>query len=127
MKIFNMLRGISGEFEVNRVVGALGATAYIVCANGFVAWMLVKGHEFDLIAYCTAFPGGLAIAVGAIAGAVAIKDRNVATAQVVRDTGGQPTSAAAPEADPNAEPAPVKVMNKPTEAVPTTTGGETQA
>lgn len=92
MKILNMLRGISGEFEVNRVVGAFGAVAYIVCANLFVAWdMLYRGHEFDLIAYCTAFPGGLAIAVGAIAGAVAIKDRNVAKATAVREAGAQPS------------------------------------
>ena len=101
MKIFNMLRGITGEFEINRVVGAFGASAYVICANAFVAWNVIyRGHEFDVVAYCTAFPAGLGIAVGAIAGAVAIKDRNVATATVVRDTGAMP--AAAPPADPPA-------------------------
>ena len=94
MKILDMLKGIGGTYEVNRVVGTFGAVVYIVGVQVFVAWMLIKGREFDLIAYCTAFPGGLAIAVGAIAGAVAIKDRHVATAQVVRETGGQPHAAA---------------------------------
>lgn len=103
MKILNMLRGISGEFEINRVVGAFGAATYIVCTNVFVAWdMLYHGRQFELIAYCTAFPGGLAIAVGAIAGAVAIKDRNVATATVVRETGAMPANA--PSAEPLVQP-----------------------
>jgi len=43
-----------------------------------VVW---RGRQFDLVAWCTAFPTGLGIAVGAIAGAVAIKDRNVAAAR----------------------------------------------
>jgi hypothetical protein len=69
----NALRGISGEFEVNRVVGAFGAVAYVICGNGFVAWNMAKGQAFNVTEYCLAFPGGLAVAVGAIAGAVAIK------------------------------------------------------
>lgn len=77
----NALKGIGGEYELNRVVGAFGGIAYIVGANGFVAWHLVRGGEFDLIAYCAAFPGGLGVVVGAIAGAVALKDRNVAVAK----------------------------------------------
>lgn len=79
----NMLRGVTGEFEVTRVVGALGASAYIVCANLFVAWNVLKlGQSFDVTAYCLAFPSGLGLAVGSIAGAAAVKDRNVATARV---------------------------------------------
>lgn len=82
MSLAQALKGISGEFEINRVVGAFGATAYVVGAHVFVAWdVMVRGRAFDLTAYCLAFPGGLAVAVGAIAGAVAIKDRNVATAR----------------------------------------------
>lgn len=83
MRIFEALKGIGGGFEINRIIGASGALAYIVGANAFVAWEVFhNGREFDLIAYCTAFPSGLAIAVGAIAGAVALKDRSVATARV---------------------------------------------
>jgi hypothetical protein len=81
VKILNALKGIGGEYELNRVVGAIGGMSYIVGANSFVAWSLAKGHEFDLVGYCTAFPAGLGIVVGATAGAVALKDRSVATAK----------------------------------------------
>lgn len=87
----NALRGISGEFELVRSVGAFGVTAYILGANAFVAWNMANGEKFDVTAYCLAFPGGLAVAYGAIAGAAAYKDRGVATAQVIRDTGAVPT------------------------------------
>lgn len=93
--LLNALRGISGEFELNRVVGAFGGFAYVIGANGFVAWGMIKGREFDLIAYCTAFPGGLAVVVGAIAGAVAWKDKGVATAKVMEQTGAIPVAAPA--------------------------------
>jgi len=77
--IRNLLKGITGEYEINRVVGAIGAAAYIVCANVFVAWdVFYRGVPFDITAYCLAFPGGLGVAVGSIAGAVAIKDTAVA-------------------------------------------------
>ncbi len=36
MSLMNALRGISGEFELNRVVGAFGAAAYVVTANGLL-------------------------------------------------------------------------------------------
>lgn len=89
--ITNALKGIGGEFELNRLVGAFGGVTYIVGANGFVVWNFIREKEFDLISYCTAFPGGLAVVVGSIAGAVAIKDRNVASARVIQDTGAVPT------------------------------------
>lgn len=78
----NALRGIGGEFELNRVVGALGGVTYIAGAHAFVAWHIARGGQFDLIAYCAAFPGGLGVVVGSIAGAVALKDRQVAAAKV---------------------------------------------
>jgi hypothetical protein len=81
MPISTMLKGASGDFEVNRVVGALGATFYILCANGFEAYEVVLRHAvFDLTAYCIAFPTGLGVAIASIAGAVSLKDRNVAKA-----------------------------------------------
>ena len=90
--ISQALRGIGGAYEVNRVVGAFGATAYIIGANAFVAYDVIRlGHGFDLTSYCLAFPTGLGVAVGSIAGAVALKDRSVATARV--------TSAKADSAD----------------------------
>jgi hypothetical protein len=82
MSLSSMLKGISGEYEINRVVGAAGALTYIVGAAGLTAFEVMwRGRPFDLVAWCTAFPAGLGIAVGAIAGAVAIKDRNVAAAR----------------------------------------------
>lgn len=86
----NALRGIGGEFEINRVVGAFGGVAYVIGAHGFIAWHIARGGQFDLISYCAAFPGGLGVVVGAIAGAVAIKDRNVASAKVTEQTGAIP-------------------------------------
>lgn len=91
MKIASMLKGISGEFEINRVVGAFGATSYIICANAFVAWQVFwLGHEFNVTEYCLAFPSGLGVAVGAVAGSIALKDRQVAKARSTQaDTDAQ--------------------------------------
>jgi len=87
MNIFNALKGVGGEFELNRVVGAFGGFTYIVGANTFVAYeTFVKSKQFDLTEYCLTFPSGLAVVVGAIAGAVAIKDRNVAKAKATEAT-----------------------------------------
>lgn len=95
MNVFDALKGIGGQPELNRVVGALGGISYIVGANSFVAYeTFIKGREFDLTEYCIAFPAGLGVVVGAIAGAVALKDRQVAkaketeanTAGIVSDT-----------------------------------------
>ena len=77
----NALKGISNEYEINRILGALGVIAYIIGAHVFVAWNLAEGRPFDLTAYCIAFPSGLGVAVGSIAGAVALKDRSVAAAK----------------------------------------------
>lgn len=75
----NALRGTGGEFEVNRFLGGIGVLSYIFCANAFVAWeVFAKDRDFDLIAYCTAFPAGLGAALLAIGGAVKLKDQAVA-------------------------------------------------
>lgn len=93
--ILNALKGISGEFEINRVVGAIGGIGYINGALAFTAWdVMWRGREFDIVAFCTAFPGGLGIIVGAIAGASAYKDKGVATAKVIEQTGSAPGLAA---------------------------------
>lgn len=89
--IFNALRGISGEFELNRVVGAVGGIGYINGVLIFTAWDVIwRGREFDIVAFCAAFPGGLAIIVGAIAAGTSYKDKGVATAKVIEQTGAQP-------------------------------------
>lgn len=81
MKFLSIIKGIGGEPEINRTLGAIGTGAYIVGANAFLAWNMHNGHPFDLTAYCLSFPAGLGVAVGSIAGAVALKDRSVATAK----------------------------------------------
>ncbi|MDQ2763829.1 MAG: hypothetical protein M3Y22_10215 [Pseudomonadota bacterium] len=87
-----MLKGIGGEFEINRVVGAVGGLAYVVGAHLFLAIdVLWLRHPFDLTAYCLSFPAGLGVAVGSIAGAVAVKDRSVAKAIQTRDGTNAPT------------------------------------
>lgn len=92
MSITNILRGIGGEFEIIRTLGAGGIGAYIIGANVFQAYTVWGlGEKFDIIAYCAAFPAGLGVAIGAVAGASAVKDRNVAVAKTVQDTGARPT------------------------------------
>lgn len=76
------LKGIGGESEIIRLLGAAGVSVYIVATPGFVIWSMVQGHTFDLVAFCAAYPTGLGVAIGAVAGAVAVKDRNVATARI---------------------------------------------
>lgn len=88
--ITSALRGAGGEFEINRVVGAFGTIIYVLGAHAFVAWNMAHGEKFNVTEYCLAFPGGLAVCVGAIAGAVAVKDRGVATAKIISETGAVP-------------------------------------
>lgn len=80
-----MLKGIGGEYEINRVLGASGVAAYILSVPLFVGYrVFALGKDFDVVAFCAAYPTGLGIAIGAIAGAVSLKDRNVAVAQDVK-------------------------------------------
>lgn len=117
------LRGIGGEYEIARVLGGFGALCYCLCANGFVAYeTIVAGREFDITAYCLAFPGGLIAIIGAAAGAVALKDRNVASSKYIERTGivpsKQPDPPPAPErrnslGDPAADDAPLGTADDP--------------
>lgn len=98
MQITNALKGIGGQYELNRLVGAFGGVAFIVSTVVFMAWdVMWKGREFDVTAYCLAFPAGIGAVVAAIAGAVAWKDKAVATAKVIEQTGAQPGQAASGE------------------------------
>ncbi len=92
MKILNALKGIGGDYEVQRVLGAFGTVVYIVSAPALV-WAGKVTASFD--SFCLAYPAGIAACLAATAGSIALKDRNVATAKVVSETGAQPGSAAA--------------------------------
>jgi hypothetical protein len=99
----NALRGIGGEYEVQRVLGAIGTLTYTVMVPVFVATGVIK--DTSVTEFCLAFPGGLAACIGATAGAIALKDRQVAIAKVTAETGAVP---APPPAGPQVpvEPAP---------------------
>ncbi len=92
------LRGIGGEYEIARVLGGFGALIYTICANLFVGYeVIIAGKDFDITAYCVAFPGGLAGIIGAAAGAVALKDRNVASSKYIERHGIVPAKPAEPQ------------------------------
>jgi hypothetical protein len=96
MSLFDALKGISGAVEINRLVGALGATSYILVANGLEIWRVAwKGQPFDLAAYCGSFPWGLGTVILAIGGSIALKDRFVAQARVANAQAVAATSAGA--------------------------------
>lgn len=88
MSLFNALRGISGEFEVQRILGALGTIVYVVAGPTFMAIDVIK--DVSLTEFSLAYPTGLAACIGATAGAIALKDRQVATAKVIEATGAVP-------------------------------------
>src|SRR5690349_7963361 len=90
------LKGLNGGYEVNRIIGAFGGFTYVVGAHVFIAWELILGRGFDLTTYCLTFPTGLAAVVGGTAAAVAVKDRNVAAANVIAETGSKPATPPAP-------------------------------
>ncbi len=78
MSILNALKGIAGEYEVQRVLGAFGTIVFVVMAPAFV-WAGKIQASFE--AFCIAYPAGIAACIGATAGAIALKDRNVAAAK----------------------------------------------
>lgn len=91
MRVANILKGITGEFEITRTLGAFGVLVYIIGTHVFVGWTVFRqGKPFDVVAYCAAFPAGLAVAIGIIAEAAGRKDKAVAAATVTRDTGALP-------------------------------------
>lgn len=109
------LRGINGTFELNRLVGAFGGFVYVISANIFVAYEVFGlGKAFDITAYCLAFPSGLAVIAGGTAGAVAWKDKAVASARVTEATGSLP--AVPPNPAPLAQPELTEASNKQEEA-----------
>ena len=78
MTLLNALKGVGGEFEVQRVLGAVGTLVYIVTAPALV-WTGKVIVSFD--SFCLAYPAGIAACLGATAGSIALKDRQVAKAK----------------------------------------------
>ncbi len=106
------LRTSNGGLEINRIVGFLGGISYIVGAHVFTGYeVLWLGKAFDLGTYCLTFPTGLAAVVAGTAAAVSLKDRNVASARVIADTGVVPSKTSAGPAGTNADPIKTEVVN----------------
>lgn len=89
--IFNALKGISDEFEVTRILGALGTVVYTIIAPVFVAIGVID--NVTLTEFSLTYPAGLTACLAATAGAVAWKDKGVATSKVIQQTGAVPTPA----------------------------------
>ena len=101
--ILNALKGITGEYEVQRLLGAIGTITYVLSVPIFVVTGVIK--DVSVTEFCLAYPGGLAACIGATAGAIALKDRSVATSKVIQETGAIP---AKPPAGPSVHPEDVK-------------------
>lgn len=115
--ITEILRGINGSLELNRVVGAFGGLIYVIAVQVFVAYEVIwLGRSFDITAYCLAFAGGLATITTGTAVAVAVKDRNVASSKVIEATGSKP--ATPPNPAPEAKPEIAAATNGEAEVLP---------
>lgn len=77
----NMLKGISGEFEIGRVLLASSGVSAIFTPIGFEAWHMAKGGAFDVAAWCAAYPGGLAALAGVGVFSIGKKDVSVSVAR----------------------------------------------
>ena len=78
MTILNALKGINGDFEVQRVLGAFGTVVFTVSVPVLVATGVIQA---SLEGFCLAYPAGIASLVATTAGAIALKDRQVAKAK----------------------------------------------
>ena len=76
--LLNALKGISGEYEVQRILGAVGTLTYTFTAPALV-WFGKVTVSFE--GFCIAYPAGLGACILTTAGAIAIKDRQVAKAK----------------------------------------------
>ena len=78
MSISSAFKVIDGGYEIQRIIGSFGSVVYIVTAPALV-W--VEKVQTSLEAFCIAYPAGIAACIGATAGAIALKDRQVAKAK----------------------------------------------
>jgi hypothetical protein len=108
----NALKGIGGDYEVQRLLGAIGTLTYTFTVPAFVVTGVIKNTS--VTEFCLAYPGGLAACIGATAGAIALKDRNTATSKVITETGSMPSKGTSDT------PQPVVVTNQTGNPVPTT-------
>lgn len=78
----NLLRGLSGEFELGRVYLSIGGLLAMISPIGFEAWdMYRNGAHFDVTAWCVAYPGGLGALAALGLFTIGRKERDVAHAK----------------------------------------------
>lgn len=81
MKIFDILRGVTGHFEISRVSLAVGGFFATTSPIGFeiyeIGW---NGGHFDVTAWCIAYPTGLVTLVAGGVFAIGSKEKAVASA-----------------------------------------------
>jgi hypothetical protein len=82
VKITDIFRGITGEFEIGRVSLGIGGFFAVTTPIAFeiyeIGW---NGGHFDVTAWCLAYPGGLVALVTGGVLAIASKEKSVATAR----------------------------------------------
>lgn len=81
MSMTNLFRNIGGEPEIGRVLLFAGAAVAIVSPVAFEAWQMAKGGDFDVTAWCLAYPGGLAALISGGVVSVGRKEKSVAEAR----------------------------------------------
>ena len=96
MTVLRALKGISGEFELGRMLLAASGVLAVTSPLAFEVYEVgFNGGHFDVTAWCLAYPGGLATLVTAGVLGIGGKDRNVAIARQTQalppleDTGGK--------------------------------------
>lgn len=78
MRLSSALKGVNGDYEIQRILGAIGTLVYSLSAPALV-WFDKVSVSFDT--FCLTYPTGLGVCIGSTAGAIALKDRQVAKAK----------------------------------------------
>jgi hypothetical protein len=82
MKLGSILRNINGEPEIGRVLLTTGVGASVAMPIVFQFLdMWHNGWHFDAVAWCAAYPGGLALLVTGGVVAIGRKERDVERAR----------------------------------------------
>lgn len=82
MAFSNALRNVNGEVEIGRLTLFLASLAAIISPVAFQAWSMWKHDaQFDVVAWCAAYPGGLAMLMTAGVLSIGRKDKNVEDAR----------------------------------------------
>ena len=78
----DFLRGVGGELEIGRVLLASSGVAAILTPIIFQSCdMIFNDAGFDVVAWCTAYPGGLAALAGIGVFSIGRKDKGTAEAK----------------------------------------------